>query len=89
MARRQLQAFFACKTRELPVRQQSSTFRYLRIEEAHNFIHQKASAIAGTYNRMVNLTNRAPSLTMVGTFPKFAILVFTRFNIAFTRLSYP
>ncbi len=87
VARQQLQAFFACKTREL--RQQSSTFRRLRIEEAHNFIYQKASAIAATCNRMVNLTNRAPSLTVVGTFPEFAILVLTRFNIAFTRPSYP
>ena len=75
MARQQLQAFFACKTRRLPVRQQPSTFRRLRIEEAHKFILQKALAIAGTYNRMVNLTNRAPALTVVSyTFPKnFAI----------------
>ena len=71
MARRQLQSFFACKTRRHPVRQQPSTFRRLRIEEAHNFILQKASAIAETYNRMVNLTNRAPSLTVVSTFPKY------------------
>jgi len=83
IARQQLHAYFLCKTREPVVRQQSSEFRYLRIEEAHKFIQQKASDVAETYNKKVKLTDWAPSLTVVSTFSDCAILTLTQVNIAF------
>ena len=75
VACQQLEAFFVCKTRELPaVRQQASEFRRRGIEEAHRFIQQKAADVAAPHNRTVSLTNRAPSLIVVSTFSKCAIL---------------
>jgi hypothetical protein len=88
VARQQLEAFFVCKTRKLPaVRQQASELRRRRIEGAHRF--QKASDVAAPHNRTVSLTNRGPSLIVVSTFSKCAILAFIQFDTVFARLPYP
>jgi predicted component of type VI protein secretion system len=66
IARQQLQAFFLSKTQIPPPSQvQSSEFRRLRIAEANRFIQQKASDVAASYKRTVNMLSQGPSLIVV------------------------